>query len=72
MWEKAKSPWMASLALSAAFVLLTVVLDLTRGTYRHSVGDRIFADVVIWLIGACIVRLAMFVVGMLDRRRKPL
>jgi hypothetical protein len=72
MWEKAKSPWMASLVLSAGFVLLLVVLDLIRGTYRHSVGDRIFGDVVIWLIGACVVRLVMFVMGTLDRRRKPL
>jgi hypothetical protein len=72
MWEKARSPWMASLALSAAFVLLTVVLDLVHGTYRHSVGDRIYGDIVVWLIGACVVRLVMFVVGMFDRRRKPL
>jgi hypothetical protein len=72
MWEKVKSPWLTSLALSAAFVLLTVVLDLTHGTYRHSVGDRIYGDVVIWLVGACLVRLVIFVAGMFDRRRKPL
>jgi hypothetical protein len=71
MWEKAKSPWMASLTLSAAFVLLTVVVDLIHGTFRHSVGDRIYGDVVIWLIGACVVRLVMFVVGMFDGRCKP-
>jgi len=71
MWEKANSPWMASLALSAGFVLLTVVLALIHEAYCHSVGDRIYGDVVIWLIGACVVRLVMFVVGMFDRRRKP-
>jgi hypothetical protein len=62
---------MASLALSAALVLLTVVVDLIHGTYRHSVDDRIYGDVVIWLMGACVVRLVMFVVGRFDRRRKP-
>ena len=72
MWEKAKSPWMASLALSGALVLLTVALNLIHGTYRHSVGDRMGGNVVIWLVGACIVRLVMFVVGMFGRRHKPL
>jgi hypothetical protein len=70
MWERAKSPWIASLALSAALLLVTVVLDLIHGTYRHSVGERISGDVVVWLVGACIVRLAIFVVGKLDRRHK--
>lgn len=67
MPERAKSPWVVSLALSAAFVLLTVVLDLIHGTYRHSVGDRIVGDVFIWLVGACIVRLVIFVVGRASR-----
>jgi hypothetical protein len=58
---------MASLALSAAFVLFTVVVNLIHGTYRHSVGDRIYGDVVIWLIGVCVVRLVIFIVGMSDR-----
>jgi hypothetical protein len=62
---------MASLALSAAFVLLTVTLNLIHGTYRHSVGDRIFGNFVIWLVGACVVRLVIVVGGMLDRRGKP-
>jgi hypothetical protein len=68
----AKSPWMASLALSTAFVLLTVILDLIHGTYRHSLGARIAGDVVIWIVVACVVRLAMFVAGAFDGRHKPL
>ena len=72
VWARAKSPWMASLALSAALVLLTVALDLIHGTYRHSVGDRIFGDVAIWLVGACVVRGVIFVLAMLDGRRRPL
>jgi hypothetical protein len=68
MWGKAKSPWVASLALSAAFVLFTVTANLIHGTYRHSVGDRIYGDVGLWLIGACVVRLVIFVVGKFDRQ----
>jgi hypothetical protein len=52
-------------------VLLTVTLNLIHGTYRHSVGDRIFGNFVIWLVGACVVRLVIVVGGMLDRRGKP-
>jgi hypothetical protein len=72
LWERVKAPWMVSLALSGAFVLLTVVLNLVHGTYRHSVGGRIYGDLVIWLAGACVVRLVMFIAGRFDRRRKHL
>jgi hypothetical protein len=59
------------LALSAAFVLFTVVANLIHGTYRHSVAERIFGDVGIWLIGACVVRLVIFAVGKFDGPRNP-
>ena len=71
-WEKATVPWMASSTVSAAFALLTVILDLIHETYRHSIGDRIYGDIVIWLVGACVVRLMIFVVGRVDRRHKSL
>lgn len=66
----AKSPWLASLVISATLVLVTVGLNLARGTYRHSVGDRIYGDVVVWLLGACIVRVVIFVMSRLSGMRK--
>ncbi len=52
-------------------MLVTVGLNLARGTYRHSVGDRIYGDVVVWLLGACIVRVVIFVMSRLSGMRNP-